>query len=144
MREGPLTALLHDCLEAMGEQFAYAEVWTRERISSRRRGVGGVAFRRGKDHEKTQSERDQVRRLLSGAVCLWWDSLHTRIGSQWHGGHGSIGCSLCLRGSKIEKNNQSLAREATKRTITHTNTQALWPGMSVATTMLIYKHKSDL
>ena len=71
VNSGPLTALLHDCLAAMGEQFAYAEVWSRERISSRRgRGVGGVAFRRGKDHEKTQSERDQVRSLLSGALCI--------------------------------------------------------------------------
>jgi hypothetical protein len=124
LREGPLTALLHDCLEAMGEQFAYAEVWTRERISSRRRGVGGVAFRRGKDHEKTQSERDQVRRLLSGALCLQFACAGGLLVARGIWVHRMF--LIVSKGSKIKRNYpQSLAREAIKGTSTHTTTQAV-------------------
>jgi hypothetical protein len=36
LQGGPLTMLLRDCLAAMGGQFAYAEIWSRERLSSSR------------------------------------------------------------------------------------------------------------
>jgi hypothetical protein len=89
LQGGPLTMLLRDCLAAMGGKFAYAEMWSRERLSSRearaplRAGAASRAHLRAgaassspsRDSEQLMKHAPEEGRDLSGVEIRFQKSL---------------------------------------------------------------------